>query len=75
MRDACRALTMEMIETLRTVARGGKTVPAAARVMAANSILDRGWGKPTQPVSGEDGKPIEVATIIRRIVDEAPNAG
>jgi hypothetical protein len=27
--------------------------PAAARVSAANSILDRGYGKPAQPVDGD----------------------
>jgi hypothetical protein len=30
--------------------------PPAARVSAANSILDRGWGKPAQPLSGDDGE-------------------
>jgi hypothetical protein len=25
--------------------------PAAARVAAANALLDRGYGKPTQPIS------------------------
>jgi len=35
--------------------------PHAARVAAANSLLDRGWGKPTQPVSGDpDGAPLVI---------------
>jgi hypothetical protein len=35
--------------------------PPAARVAAANSLLDRGWGKPTQPVSGDpDGAPLVI---------------
>ena len=35
--------------------------PEAARVAAANSLLDRGWGKPTQPVSGDpDGAPLVI---------------
>jgi hypothetical protein len=30
----------------------------AARLSAANSLLDRGWGKATQPIEdGEDGPP------------------
>lgn len=39
--------------------------PAAARVGAANAILDRGYGKPMQAVemSGRDGGPIKVQTI------------
>jgi hypothetical protein len=28
--------------------------PHAARVSAATALLDRGWGKPRQPISGED---------------------
>ena len=28
--------------------------PAAARVQAAQALLDRGWGKPTQPIAGDD---------------------
>lgn len=31
-----------------------------ASVAAALALLDRAWGKPTQPVSGEDGKPIDI---------------
>ncbi len=34
--------------------------PPAARVAAANSILDRGWGKPAQPLTGEDEGPIQL---------------
>jgi hypothetical protein len=34
--------------------------PPAARVSAANSLLDRGWGKPAQPVTGEDEGPIQL---------------
>jgi hypothetical protein len=34
--------------------------PSAARVAAANSLLDRGYGKPTQAMelTGQDGGPI-----------------
>ena len=30
---------------------GDPKAPPAARVAAANSLLDRGYGKPTQPIS------------------------
>lgn len=47
--------------------------PAAARVSAASVLLDRGWGKPTQPISGDDdGAPLRLEMIRRVIVD--PNA-
>jgi len=29
----------------------------SARVAAASALLDRGWGKPTQPISGDDEAP------------------
>ncbi len=28
--------------------------PAAARTAAAEALLSRGWGKPTQPIAGDD---------------------
>jgi len=44
--------------------------PAAARVSAASVLLDRGWGKPTQPISGDDeSDPIRFEVIKRMIVD------
>lgn len=47
--------------------------PAAARVAAANSLLDRGWGKATQPISGdEDGPALSIITRIERIIVDAP---
>lgn len=43
--------------------------PPAARVAAANAILDRGWGKPVQGVelSGIDGDPIATVTRIELV--------
>lgn len=43
--------------------------PAAARVSAAQAILDRGWGKPTQPIAGDDDAPPITQRIVREIVD------
>jgi hypothetical protein len=50
--------------------------PEAARVSAANSLLDRGWGKATQPISGSDeDSPIKMLHRIERvIVDPKPPA-
>lgn len=45
--------------------------PATARVSAAQALLDRGWGKATQPVAGEDGGLPVLAKIERVIVDPA----
>jgi len=39
--------------------------PPSARVAAANSILDRGWGKPSQPLTNEEGGPVEVTWLAK----------
>lgn len=40
----------------------------AARVQAATALLDRGWGKPTQPLSGDDeAPPIEHALDVSKL--------
>lgn len=41
--------------------------PPAARVAAANSILDRGWGKPAQTISGDPENPLSVITRIELV--------
>lgn len=48
-----------------------KKAPAAARVSAAQAVLDRGWGKPVQPVDGDgEGGPLAIE-IVRRVIDPA----
>jgi hypothetical protein len=58
-RRLARQHTVEAIEILVDVARNAKKHPPA-RVTAAIAILDRGWGKPTQAVAGEDGQPTKI---------------
>ena len=45
-----RERSPEAINILANVMRDEKA-PPAARVAAANALLDRGYGKPTQPIS------------------------
>ena len=45
-----------------------KNAPAHARVAAADAILDRGWGKPMQPIASEDGQPLEFIHRIERVI-------
>lgn len=61
------------LQTLVEIATNGDSEPA--RVTAANSLLDRGYGKPRQAVehSGEGGGPLLV-TVTHRIIDPAPQA-
>ena len=65
-RSLARAQTALAIRTLTGVC-GSKAAPAAARVSAAQALLDRGWGKPAQPHTGEDDKDIQVT--IRSITE------
>lgn len=46
-----------------------------ASVAACQALLDRGYGKPTQPVSGDDDMPaVKIQKIERQIVrPEHPN--
>ena len=46
--------TGEAIETLVSIMTNPKSAPAA-RVSAANALLDRGYGKPPQHITGEGG--------------------
>jgi Family of unknown function (DUF5681) len=53
-KELARAHTGKAIETLVSIMTNPKSAPAA-RVSAANSLLDRGYGKPPQHISGEGG--------------------
>jgi hypothetical protein len=48
--------------------------PATARVSAAQALLDRGWGKATQPLAGDEGGLPVLARIERVIVDPKSNS-
>jgi hypothetical protein len=48
--ELARERSPEAINTLAAI-MDDKKAPPAARVAAANSLLDRGYGKPTQPIS------------------------
>lgn len=68
-RSLARSHTETAIKTLVGVMNQEKS-PAAARVSAAQALLDRGWGKPTQPIDGDgEGGAIKIERIIREIVD------
>ena len=66
-RSLARSHTRTAINVLVGIMRS-KDATAAARVSAANAILDRGWGKSAQPVeNGKDGA-IEVVHRIERLI-------
>ena len=60
--EAAKVYTAEALETLAHVMRSGDS--EAARVAAADKLLDRGHGKPAQAITGADGGPISLETLI-----------
>jgi hypothetical protein len=60
-RELARKHTSEAVETLVSIMTNTKAAPAA-RVSAANALLDRGYGKPPQHITGEGG-PVYVARL------------
>jgi Family of unknown function (DUF5681) len=66
-----REYTKEAVETLRDILLD-KKAPPAARVAAANSILDRGYGRPSQTINpGGRDKPLDQMTDaeLQAIID------
>lgn len=58
-RDLARARTEDAIRTLVEI-NSDPAQPAPARVAAAQALLDRAWGKPSQAIGGaEDLGPIK----------------
>lgn len=53
--ELARAHTEVALKALVKIATRGES--EAAVVSASTALLDRGWGKPTQPISGDDERP------------------
>lgn len=75
-RDLARQHTAEAIERLAHWMRSDN---AKASVSSSINLIERGWGKPEQPVTGADGGPIEttdatpreIARVVLGILREA----
>jgi len=73
-RSVARSHTRTAINVLVGIMRSDDATPAA-RVSAANAILDRGWGKVAQPIeNGEDGV-LELVHRIERIIVHPEKSG
>ena len=66
LRSLARGHTEMALRTLAGIASSGES--ESARVTAAVHLLDRGWGKPAQAHTGEDGEG-KIRVVIRHIVD------
>jgi hypothetical protein len=61
-RSLARSHTDTAISALAGIAQNGQS--ESARVSAAEALLNRGWGKPAQPIEGtDDGPPIKIQKI------------
>ena len=65
MRSLARGHTELCIKVLAGIAQNGQN--DASRVSAAVALLDRGWGKPPQAPTGQDGEG-SIRVVIRHIV-------
>jgi len=65
-RSLARSHTKMAIKILAGIAKDGTN--DAARVSAAVALLDRGWGRPPQAHTGEQGQG-KIRVVIRHLVD------
>jgi len=66
-RSLARSHTRTALNVLVGIMRS-KDATAAARVSAANAILDRGWGKARQQIENGDDGALEIIHRIERII-------
>ena len=66
-RSLARSHTRTAVRVLVGIMRCKDATPAA-RVSAANAILDRGWGKATQPLENGGDSPLELIHRIERVI-------
>ena len=71
-RSLARSHTRTALNVLVGVMRS-KDATATAKVSAANAILDRGWGRATQPIENGDDGPLELIHRIERIIVHPEN--
>lgn len=64
-RELAREYGLEAIRILRAIMRD-KKAPQTARIAAGVALLDRGFGKPTQIVGGDEEMPVihEIRQVI-----------
>ncbi len=65
-----RSHTLPAIKALASITADRKA-SSAARVQAAEAILNRAWGKPTQPLEHQGGLVIQVLTGVPRSPGDA----
>lgn len=64
-RELARQYTQQAVEQLVKVMTSSGS--DSARVAAINTLLDRGWGKAEQPITGAEGGPIQAVQRIELV--------
>ena len=74
-KSLARAHTESALNVLSGIMNRGDA-PDAARVSAAQALLDRGWGKPAQAIKNEDDETfkVELQPLVRQVVDPKDSA-
>ena len=72
-RSLARSHTRTAINALVGVMRS-RNATHAARVSAANAILDRGWGKPPQALENSEDGALELIHRIERVIVHPENS-
>jgi len=62
LKELAQAKTDQAVNTLVSILEDGQA-PHAAKVSAACALLDRGYGRPAQAITGEDGGPLTVQIL------------
>ena len=68
LKSLCRSYTEANVRTLAGWANG-KDVNDDLKFRAIQALMDRGWGKPSQSITGEGGEGPLVVEIINRARD------
>ena len=71
-RSLARSHTRSALNILVQIMRNKDATPAA-RVSAANAVLDRGWGKAIQAIENGD-RPLELIHRIERVIVHPENS-
>ena len=72
LRLLARTHTRMAVAVLVGIARSN-AAPLGARIAAANSLLDRGWGRPTQMLASDgDSIAFRITEIVNDIIDPSP---
>jgi hypothetical protein len=64
-RSLARNHTVRAIQTIAGIMDSGAN--EELRMRASDLLLQRGWGKPVQPVSGADGEGNIIVEIVQRV--------